>query len=327
MSKLWTLFQEGGSFNWLLLALFVLTALATLVLAVVLARRKGIGTWVMFVPPLLLVAASWIGFALASSHVNKAILGAPPAVGERILAVGTAEALSLLRFGVAYATLLLGGASLASGVRSLFQLRGRFGLGAALALVAALGVGLVSLVARPFVTAKLGGWLGSGGAIPPLLSVPCWLATASAATCAGAALSSSERDAEREGAAATDAIAAFVAATVATAMVIALAYVADWSTILGAASGGSVDADQRARIFDQGGAEARASLIGNSVLLLPVIASFGAALLARISAVGRGLLRAWPAVLAGLVLFLTGSLLPGMPISAVVDRLGAHAAR
>ena len=323
MAKLWHSFTEGGVFNWVLLPLFGVGFLATVVLSVVLwklTRAHAIWLWIS---PLLVVLTAWLGYAFAVRRVSAAISGSSlnPEFRSRVLAEGTSEALNLLLFGGAYVLLLLGMVAVSMGVRSLCQQRGRFGLGAIFALAAVIGFGAISLIVRPIVTTKLGGYVEHGNVLPPLLSVPCWLAAAIGATCAGAALSSAESDPERNGLAMGDAIAALLAALAAMLTLVGMEHISQWSTVLGAVSGESVDPDQRRRIFVQGAEEARAAFVGDSLLVLPVVTAFAGALIPKLSALGRGLLRAWPMLLLSALVIIALCVLPSVAISGAVGEL------
>lgn len=189
--------------------------------------RKRAGAWLFWIAPLTIASAAWMGIAYYGYKVDGALAsGSIDAdMASRIRAAGASESLSLLVFGAGYIVLLLAAATVLVGVRALGHQKGRFGAGAILALLGAIGLGGISLFARPLVISKLGGWLGFNPGLAPLLSVPCWFATAIGATCVGAALSSAERDPEHDGLAMGDALAAFTAAALAMSAVVACEYV------------------------------------------------------------------------------------------------------
>ncbi len=288
--------RESGWYAYGVILGTLAAGVVSAVLGFVLVAKKRAPAALLAVLPLLLAVLVWRLQVAAVDLVRQAIGGVSldPGQKARIFAVGIAEASTL---GIAGGAILSSlAATLAGylGARALSRVpRGRFGLGAVLALVG----GLVGLAVVGALSVAWPAFAASG----PPLGLAAALAGVFAAVVGGVALSDPSADDEARGSALGDVgLAALFAAVGVLFAVTALRGIGQHQALT-AVGNHSLDAARQQQLVAQGLARSEAASSVHWLPLVPIVLASLGVLVPSIRLSGRALASAWSGVLAGLV--------------------------
>ncbi len=315
------LLKEGAPYSWIVIALFAIGLVAFVTLSVLTHRRLLRPSWTLFIAPLLVVLAGFGGMGLVIRKVDRIVLAHQDALGMRALlfAQGRSEALSVAIVGTVAGTILLSLSGVVVGARALRQgHREVTGRAITAGLVTAIVAG-IALVLRRVLLVK-------AGAHVSFMTLPAGIVLATSLLAAliifFAASSIPEwADEEDERAAASDVATALSFALTSVLAALVAGALLHWRLRLGAAGGASVDPVERGGILHTGNAEARALVYAAVAALSAVVIGIAIAIVPRVKVVGRGALKAAPAITAALVLTLLPSIVTNITTQRSIARL------